>query len=130
MKGLSGEYILFHYLITIGLNQNAISIRLVIFYAFAASVTITCNILDNPALLSVVYDYELLIDVPRLMSHMSSHNLESEERLHRKDLEFFIRELLHAAERATSSMRDTTLSTASSQSYDHIDLDQEDGFPL
>jgi hypothetical protein len=70
-----------------------------------------CNILDNPALPSTALDYELLKNVPRLMSHMSMHSIEAEERLHRDQLESFVRELLHVAERATSSMRDTTPST-------------------
>ncbi|KAJ5751818.1 hypothetical protein N7520_008735 [Penicillium odoratum] len=106
------------------LNEG--SYWVIVFYALAASVTITCNILDNPALPSAVHDHELLMKVPRLMSHMSMHNLESEERLHRSQLESFVMELLHAAERATSSMRNETPSTPSSPGSDHIDIDQED----
>ncbi|KAJ5628955.1 hypothetical protein N7490_011183 [Penicillium lividum] len=118
------------YLLTASHILNEGSYWLIVFYALAASVTITCNILDNPALPSAVHDYELLMNLPRLMSRMSMHNLESEERLHRNQLESFVRELLHAAERATSSMRDETPSTPSSQGYDHIEMDEEDDYSL
>ncbi|OQD83907.1 hypothetical protein PENSOL_c137G06135, partial [Penicillium solitum] len=69
------------------LNEG--SFWLIIFYTLAASVTIMCNILDNPALPSAVHDYELLKNVQRLMSHMSMQSIEGEERLHRDQLESF-----------------------------------------
>lgn len=130
MKGVSGKSIVFHEVIAFRLTQNAISTRLIIFYTLAASVTIMCNILDNPALPSAVHDYELLKNVQRLMSHMSMQSIEGEERLHRDQLESFVRELLHAAERATSSMRETTPSKPSLQNDNHIDMNILDGLSL
>ncbi|OGE51249.1 hypothetical protein PENARI_c014G12358 [Penicillium arizonense] len=110
------------------LNEG--SFWLIIFYALAASVTIMCNIIDHPGLPSVVRDYELLKNVPRLMSHMSMHSMEAEERLHRDQLESFVRELLHAAERVISSMRETPPSTPSLQNDNHVNMDIQDGFSL
>ncbi|KAL4862666.1 hypothetical protein BDV12DRAFT_39694 [Aspergillus spectabilis] len=77
---------------------NKGSFWFVLFYPLAASVTILCNMLDNPALPSTVHDYDLLKKVPRLMHNMSRHPLETEELLHKNQLESFVQDLIRAAE--------------------------------
>ncbi|KAJ5538237.1 hypothetical protein N7494_007716 [Penicillium frequentans] len=103
---------------------NEGSFWLIIFYLLTASVTISCNIIDNPALPSAVHDYELLKDVPGLMYHMSTHDTEPEERLHKDHLRSFIKDLIDAAEYAISSIREKTPSL---QNDDHINMDIHDG---
>ncbi|KAJ5797935.1 uncharacterized protein N7503_007231 [Penicillium pulvis] len=102
---------------------NEGSFWLIIFYLLTASVTISCNIIDNPALPSAVHDYELLKDVPDLMRHMSTHDTEAEERLHRDHLESFLKDLIDAAECAISSIRGRTPSL---QNDNHINMDIND----
>ncbi|CAG8090146.1 unnamed protein product [Penicillium salamii] len=70
---------------------------MVLFYPLAATVTISCNILDNPAAQSAVDDYELLIDVPRIICNISADIHLLEESRHLDLLQYFVRELIDAA---------------------------------
>lgn len=70
--------------------------RMVLFYPLAATVTISCNILDNPAAQSAADDYELLIDVPRIISNISTDIHLLEESRHLDLLQSFVRELVDA----------------------------------
>ncbi|CAG8371013.1 unnamed protein product [Penicillium salamii] len=78
---------------------------MVLFYPIAATVTITCNILDNPAAQSAIDDYELLIDVPRIICNISADIHLFEESRHLDLLKSFVRELIDAAGCAMLSMR-------------------------
>ncbi|CAG8926950.1 unnamed protein product [Penicillium salamii] len=70
---------------------------MVLFYPLAATVTISCNILDNPAAQSAVDNYELLIDVPRIICNISADIHLFEESRHLDLLKSFVRELIDAA---------------------------------
>lgn len=124
MKEVSGEYIHHHGNLVLSLTQRSISTRLIIFYVLTSSVTISCNIIDNPTIASAVNDYEILKDVPRLMCHMSTQTIENEERLHRDQLRSFLKELVGAAEHAISNLREKTPSLRNDY---HNDPDILDG---
>jgi hypothetical protein len=95
-------------MIAFPLTQNPMSTSLVLFYPLSASITLLCNILDNPALPSAVQDYELLKTVPKFMNGMSMHGLNAEELLHRDYLESLVNDLIRAAQCAISTVGGNT----------------------
>ncbi|KAJ5902716.1 hypothetical protein N7495_003244 [Penicillium taxi] len=83
---------------------NKGSFWIVLFYPFVASVTILCNILEDPALPSAINDYELLRNFPRLMRDMSTYDLEAEDLLQRDQLEAFVKQMIDVAACAITSV--------------------------
>ena len=90
-------------IIALVLTPSSFSTRLVLFYPFSASITLLCNILDNPALPSAINDYELLRSVPEILRGMSMHDLDAEELVHRDHIESVVNDLILAAQCAIST---------------------------
>lgn len=80
--------------------------RLVLSYPIVASVTLFCSILDNPASPSATCDYELLNDLPRLISCMSTQNVSHEEVIQGEQIMAFVDELAQTAWCAIENIRD------------------------